>query len=85
MIVNYYAYYGITHLENHAGGDDRGDTQLHQSTPVAGQHHTEPVQRVRGVGRDNAVKRHLTHDQEDHQSQLQRMLDHCNQCCAESA
>lgn len=62
--------FGIAYLEDHSGGDNRGDTQLHQSTPVTGQHHTEPVQGVRSVGGDNAVKRHLTHDQEDHQSQL---------------
>lgn len=60
-----------TYLENHAGGDDGGDTQFHQSTPVTGQHHTQPVQRVRGVGGDNAVQRHLTHDQEDQQGQLE--------------
>jgi hypothetical protein len=61
---------GTAYLEDHAGGDDGGDTQLHQSSTVTGKHHTEPVQGVRGVGGDNAVKRHLTHDQEDHQSQL---------------
>ena len=59
-----------TYLENHAGGDDGGDTQFHQSTPVTGQHHTQPVQRIRGVGGDNAVQRHLTHDQENQQGQL---------------
>ena len=36
-------------LENHARGNDGGDTQLHQSTSVTGHHHSEPVQRVRGV------------------------------------
>jgi hypothetical protein len=40
----------IAYLEDHAGGDDRGDTQLHESTTVTGQHHTEPVQGVRSVG-----------------------------------
>lgn len=38
-----------TYLENHAGGDNRGDTQLHQGTTVTGQHHTQPVQGIRGV------------------------------------
>lgn len=62
----------ITYLENHAGGDDGGDTQFHQGTPVTGQHHTEPVQRVGGVRGDNSVQGHLTHDQEDQESQLQK-------------
>lgn len=62
-------------LEDHAGGDDRGDTQLHQSTPVTGQHHTKPVQGVRRVGGDDTVQRHLTHDQEDEKSQLKEESD----------
>jgi hypothetical protein len=37
------------HLEDHAGGDDGGDTQLHEGTSVTGHHHSEPVERVRGV------------------------------------
>jgi hypothetical protein len=40
----------FAYLEDHAGGDDRGDTQLHESTTVTGQHHAEPVQGVRSVG-----------------------------------
>lgn len=64
----------ITYLEDHAGGDDRGDTQFHQSTTVTGQHHTEPVQGVRGVGGDDTIERHLAHDQEDKQSQLYTRL-----------
>ena len=65
----------IAYLENHAGGDDRGDTQLHQSTTVTGQHHTKPVQGVRSVGGDDTVQRHLTHDQEDEESQLKEESD----------
>ena len=56
-------------LEDHAGGDDGGDTQLHQRSPVTGHHHTQPVERVRGVRGDNAVQGHLAHDQEDQQRQ----------------
>ena len=39
----------FTYLEDHAGGDDGGNTQLHQRTPVTGQHHTQPVQGVGSV------------------------------------
>lgn len=56
-------------LEDHAGGDDGGNTQLHQRSPVTGHHHTQPVERVRGVRGDNAVQRHLAHDQEDQERQ----------------
>ncbi len=56
-------------LEDHAGGDNWGNTQFHESTSVGGHHHTEPVQWIRGVGRDNAVQWHLAHDQEDQESQ----------------
>lgn len=56
-------------LEDHSGGDNWGDTQLHESTSVGGHHHTEPVERIRGIRGDNAVKWHLGHDQEDHEGQ----------------
>ena len=36
-------------LEDHAGGDDRSDTEFHESTAVTGHHHSEPVERVGGV------------------------------------
>lgn len=58
------------YLEDHAGGDDRGDTQLHQSTTVTGQHHTKPVERIGSVRGDNTIQRHLTHDKEDEQGEL---------------
>lgn len=54
-------------LEDHARGDDGRDTKLHKRTTVTGHHHAQPVERVRGVGGDNAVKGHLAHDQEDEQ------------------
>lgn len=53
------------YLEDHAGGNDRSGAQLHQSSSVTGQHHTEPVDWIGGVRGDNAIKRHLAHDQED--------------------
>lgn len=56
-------------LEDHARGDDGSDTQLHECTSVTGHHHTQPVERVGGVRGDNAVQRHLAHDQEDQQRQ----------------
>ena len=56
-------------LEDHAGGDDGGNTQLHQRTSVTGHHHTQPVERVGGIRGDNAVQRHLAHDQEDEERQ----------------
>ena len=59
-----------TYLEHHAGGDDRGNTQFHQRTPITGKHHTQPVQRIRSVGRDDTIQGHLAHDQEDQESQL---------------
>jgi hypothetical protein len=39
----------FAHLEDHAGGDDGSDTQLHEGTSVTGHHHSEPVERVGGV------------------------------------
>ena len=42
-------------LEDHAGGDDGGDTQLHQGSSVTRHHHTQPVERIRGIRRHNAV------------------------------
>jgi hypothetical protein len=39
----------FAHLEDHAGGDDRGDTQLHEGTSVTSHHHSEPVERVGSV------------------------------------
>jgi hypothetical protein len=36
-------------LEDHAGGDDRSNTEFHEGTTVTGHHHSEPVQRVGGV------------------------------------
>lgn len=36
-------------LEDHAGGDDRSNTEFHERTTVTGHHHSEPVQRVGGV------------------------------------
>lgn len=61
---------GGLYLKDHAGGDDGSDTQLHQRSSITGQHHTEPVQRIRGVRRHDTVQRHLAHHQEDQQSQL---------------
>ena len=59
-----------SYLEDHARRDNGRDAQLHQRTAVAGQHHAQPVHRVRGVGGDDAVERHLAHDQEDQERQL---------------
>lgn len=56
-------------LEDHAGRDNGGDTQFHQSTSVTGHDHAEPVEGIRVVGRDNTVKGHLAHDQEDEEGQ----------------
>jgi hypothetical protein len=56
-------------LEDHAGGDDGRDTQLHQRSPVTGHHHTQPVERIRSVRRHNTVERHLAHHQEDEESE----------------
>lgn len=39
----------LAHLEDHAGGNDGGDAQLHEGTSVTGHHHSEPVERVGGV------------------------------------
>lgn len=61
---------GKIYLENHAGGDNWSNSELHQCSSVTGQHHAQPVQGVRGIGRHNAIKRHLAHDQEDKESQL---------------
>jgi hypothetical protein len=36
-------------LHDHARGDDRGDTEFHQGTPVGGEDGSEPVERVRRV------------------------------------
>ena len=36
-------------LEDHAGRDDRSDTEFHERTAVTGHHHSEPVKRVGGV------------------------------------
>lgn len=44
-----------TYLENHAGGDNGGDTQFHEGSPVTGQHHTKPVKGIRGVRGDNTI------------------------------
>lgn len=63
-----------TYLEDHAGGDDGGNTQFHQRTPVTGQHHTQPIQGIRSIGGDNAIQRHLTHNQEDQQGQLRKIV-----------
>lgn len=52
-------------LEDHARGDDGGDTQLHQRTSVTRHHHAQPVERVRGIRRHNSVEWHLAHDEED--------------------
>lgn len=56
-------------LEDHARGDDRGDSQFHQRSSVTGHHHTQPVQRIRVVGRHDAVQGHLAHDEEDEEGQ----------------
>jgi hypothetical protein len=57
-------------LENHARSDDRRDTEFHQSSTVRGHHHTQPVERIRAVGRDDAVQGHLAHDEEDEEGNL---------------
>ena len=44
-----------TYLEDHAGGDDGGNTQFHQCSSVTGQHHTQPVQGIRSVRGDNTI------------------------------
>lgn len=36
-------------LEDHAGRDNRSNTQLHECTAVTSHHHSEPVERVGGV------------------------------------
>jgi hypothetical protein len=54
-------------LHDHARGDDRGDTELHEGTPVGGEDSSEPVERVGRVGRHDTVKGHLGADEEDEQ------------------
>lgn len=56
-------------LEDHTGGDDGGDTQLHQRTSVTRNDHSQPVEGIRVVGGNNAVERHLAHDEEDEEGQ----------------
>jgi len=51
-----------TYLEDHARRYDGRRSQLHQGSSVTCQHHPEPVQWIRVVGGDNAVKWHLTHN-----------------------
>jgi hypothetical protein len=52
-------------LENHTRRDNGRNTQFHERSPVTGHHHTQPVQRVRGIRGHNSVQRHLAHHQED--------------------
>lgn len=46
-------------LHDHSRGDDGCDTELHKRTTVRGEDDTHPVERVRRVGRHNAIERHL--------------------------
>jgi hypothetical protein len=54
-------------LHYHTGGDDRGDTQLHQGTTVGGKDDTHPVERVGPAPHLDAVQWNLTAHQEDEQ------------------
>lgn len=51
-------------LENHTGGDNRGNTQFHQGSTVTRHHHPQPVYRIGAVRGHNAIQWHLAHDQE---------------------
>ena len=55
-------------LHDHTGGDNGGDTKLHQGTTVGSHDSSEPVKRVGGVGRHDSVERNLGADKEDEQS-----------------
>lgn len=52
-------------LHDHAGSDDRGDTELHQGTSVRRQDRSEPVKWIGRVGRHDTVERDLGADEED--------------------
>jgi hypothetical protein len=54
-----------SYLEHHPGGNDRRYTEFHKCSTIRSHHHSYPVKRIRAVGGDNAVERHLAHDQED--------------------
>lgn len=56
-------------LEHHAGGNDGSDTQFHQCTSITRDDHSQPVERIRIVGRDDTVQRHLAHHQEDEEGE----------------
>lgn len=55
-------------LHDHAGGDDGGDTEFHESAAVRGENDTHPVERVGGVRGHDAVERDLGADEEDEES-----------------
>lgn len=59
-------------LENHARRDNGRNAQLHERSSVRGKHHTQPVQRIGAVRGNDAVKRHLTHHEEDEKRDLSR-------------
>lgn len=54
-------------LHDHAGSNDRGDTELHERAPVGGEDGSEPVERVGRVRRHDTVQGHLRAHQEDEQ------------------
>ena len=55
------------HLHNHSRGDDGGDTQLHEGSPVGSENNTEPVERIRILRRQDSKERDLTEHKEDEQ------------------
>lgn len=61
------------YLENHAGRDDGSCTKLHQCSSITGQHHTQPVDGIRGIRGHDAVEGHLAHDQKDEEGALRRV------------
>ena len=50
-------------LHDHAGGDDWGDTELHECSLVGGKDNAEPVKGVSAFLTDGSVERDLTADQ----------------------
>jgi hypothetical protein len=54
-------------LHDHSGGDNGGDTELHEGSPVRGEDDTEPVKRISILRRENSKERNLTEHQENKQ------------------
>ena len=53
------------HLHDHARCDDGRDAQFHNGATVGGQNDTHPVERVRRLGRLDAVDGDLAADEEN--------------------